>query len=296
MASIGKVKRLVIHHSAGSRDKSTAAGIRRWHKTPKSKGGPGWSDIGYHKVIRGSGLLENGISETTRGTHVKNGNTGALGVCVTGHFGKVHPTKAQLNTLIELLAKWCRTHGLTSKDIYGHHNIPVGVKKPACPGKNMVSQFSYIKRGVDRINKPKYILSKRVTDPTVRRHLEKALENDQRLKFEEVHEILFSVIGDGKVSGPELQSMKAIAKHSKSLRGEGRKLLRRFLKNPKKFVEENTPGLGSPDSKPRTPAQRADEAFFKRHPERKGKPLTKSKADAALRREWLALYRQYGGK
>ena len=36
-------------------------------------------------------------------------------------------------------------------------------------------------------------------------------------------------------------------------------------------------------------ARRADEALFKKHPERKSKPITSLAEDAALRAEWLAL-------
>ena len=42
--------------------------------------------------------------------------------------------------------------------------------------------------------------------------------------------------------------------------------------------------------------KQADEVFYKKHPELKGRPLTSSKLDAHLRAEWLELYGRFGGK
>ena len=43
-------------------------------------------------------------------------------------------------------------------------------------------------------------------------------------------------------------------------------------------------------------AKRADEAFYRRYPDRKSKPITSSPNDGRLRDEWLEMYKQYGGK
>lgn len=41
--------------------------------------------------------------------------------------------------------------------------------------------------------------------------------------------------------------------------------------------------------------QKADEEFYRRHPERLNRPLTSGPEDAALRAEWLAIYRRHAG-
>jgi len=309
MASIGVVKRLVIHHSGGGstvsealagRDRTTAAGIKKWHINNN-----GWSDIGYHKVIRGSGLLENGVSETTLGSHVKNGNTGALGVCCTGHFGLVKPTKEQLNTLVELLAGWCKTYKLTTADIYGHHNVPVGKKKPACPGKNMVAKFGWIKQQVaDRIMPPRYVLSAKVQDPNIRRILERSLDDNQRLCVHEVHDIISWVVGDGVVSPQEMKDLKAIFAHSASLQGPGKGLLATFLLYPNAFIDHNrlvataaTPAAtAQPSASSLSVTQKTNNEFYRRYPQKKGKQLTSSASDKKYRDEWMTIYRSFGGK
>lgn len=65
-----------------------AAEIRRWHLER------GWSDIGYHYVVRREGVLETGrdldgdgevLDET--GAHVLGHNRGTLGICLVGGRG-----------------------------------------------------------------------------------------------------------------------------------------------------------------------------------------------------------------
>lgn len=90
-----KIKLLVIHcaDTPASMDIG-AAEIRRWHTDPPPKG-RGWSDIGYHFVIRRSGELELGrdtdgdgdIFEEV-GSHVAGYNTNSVGVCMVGGKGK----------------------------------------------------------------------------------------------------------------------------------------------------------------------------------------------------------------
>ena len=78
------VDRLFIHCSAtppsmdiGARD------IKKWHTDPKPTGN-GWSDIGYHWVIRRDGTIEDGRSINKVGAHVKGYNTGSLAICMAG--------------------------------------------------------------------------------------------------------------------------------------------------------------------------------------------------------------------
>lgn len=299
MASIGKIKRLVIHHVGivGVQfAKNPVARIRNYHKTPPkwvikngkkvNIGGPGFSDIAYHKVIDGQGKILDGRSESVRGSHVEGGNTGALGVCVTVHFGVEKPTTAQLSSLVELLVRWCREHKLSTSDIYGHHNVPVGTQKDECPGKNMVSKFKWIKDQVwSQLAPPKYRLSAKLKTPEIRRILARAIDNDKRLSPDEVRDLIFAVIDDGQIHTHELNDLKAISKYSKSLRGDGRRMMNRFLSQPKKFMKENLPRVqkNSSNGSVKSPEDLANQAFFKRHPERNGKPLTSSKADAPLR-------------
>ena len=55
-----ELKRLVIHCTA-TRDGREVSGaeIRRWHTSPKSKGGRGWKQVGYSDLIHLNGGVEN---------------------------------------------------------------------------------------------------------------------------------------------------------------------------------------------------------------------------------------------
>ena len=44
----------------------------------------GWEGIGYHKVIKKNGEIENGRPEFWKGAHVYNHNQESLGVCLIG--------------------------------------------------------------------------------------------------------------------------------------------------------------------------------------------------------------------
>jgi hypothetical protein len=142
----------------------------------------------------------------------------------------------------------------------------------------------------------KYRLSARVKDPDIRRLLESAIDDDKRINFYEVLEILLGVVGDGKITTQELKDLKSIFEYSKSLHGPGKALLQTFITNAPKFMQANSQAVTKPKSGNSSPAEKANAELFRRHPELKGRALTGSKADATLRKEWTKLYRQYGGK
>jgi len=72
------IQKLIIHCADTPPNMDVGAEeIRRWHVE-----GNGWSDIGYHYVIRRCGLIETGRDESTPGAHVRGHNTGSIGVCM----------------------------------------------------------------------------------------------------------------------------------------------------------------------------------------------------------------------
>ena len=78
------IEKLIIHCSATPRNKDfTAEDIRDWHVK-----GNGWSDIGYHFVIRLDGLIEFGRMVDRYGAHVKGHNLNSLGICYIGGMDK----------------------------------------------------------------------------------------------------------------------------------------------------------------------------------------------------------------
>ena len=75
-----KINKIIIHCSATrpSTDIGVAE-IRNWHVNDN-----GWSDIGYHYVIRRDGTLEPGRPITSPGAHTVGHNADSIGICLIG--------------------------------------------------------------------------------------------------------------------------------------------------------------------------------------------------------------------
>jgi N-acetylmuramoyl-L-alanine amidase len=84
-----------------------------------------WDGIGYHAVIRRSGLVEMGRPEYWSGAHVKGHNHESLGVCL---IGRDQYTNNQLESLRQLLRDWKSKY--PSAEILGHRDLDSG---KTCP-------------------------------------------------------------------------------------------------------------------------------------------------------------------
>lgn len=70
---------IIIHCSATKPDMDIGADwIRAEHKKQ------GWSDIGYHTVIRRNGKVEGGRTLNEIGAHAKGHNSKSVGICMVG--------------------------------------------------------------------------------------------------------------------------------------------------------------------------------------------------------------------
>lgn len=95
--------------------------IRRWHVD-----GNGWSDIGYHYVIRRSGELELGRPVAKMGAHAKGHNGDSIGICMVGGISEngdpdANFTAHQYHELEELNESLSRHFPIT--DTVGHRDI-----------------------------------------------------------------------------------------------------------------------------------------------------------------------------
>ncbi len=118
-----KWERVTVHHSA-SGDVSVKT-IRQWHLDR------GFSDCGYHWIVRKSGRLEQGRPMNKQGAHVKNQNFRNLGICVTGNFQKYPPAEVQYLSLRKLLDFLCFAFQIKRKEIYLHKDLAATI----CPGR-----------------------------------------------------------------------------------------------------------------------------------------------------------------
>ena len=109
---------VVVHCADTPPDRDVdAAEIRRWHTEER-----GWSDIGYHWVIKRDGEIEPGRPEERNGAHVKGHNKNSIGVClVGGGHGRFNYTWKQLEALGHLLQQLAARY--PSVKIRGHCDL-----------------------------------------------------------------------------------------------------------------------------------------------------------------------------
>lgn len=97
--------------------------IRRWHLER------GWKDIGYHYVIRRSGLIEAGRHFSAVGAHVEGYNRVSIGICLVGR--ETNYTPEQWQALSRALMSL--THYYKGASVLGHCDLDP-LKKRHCPG------------------------------------------------------------------------------------------------------------------------------------------------------------------
>ncbi len=137
MSLIREVKYIVIHCAATRPDLDVGAKeIRQWHLARK------WDDIGYHKVIRRDGTIEDGRPEHVAGAHAAGFNKVSVAVCLVGGVDKDNKPEdnfmpAQKKSLQELIGHWIEKY--PDAEVLGHRDLK-GVKK-ACPSFDVTSWF-----------------------------------------------------------------------------------------------------------------------------------------------------------
>lgn len=133
--SVRKSTRYIVLHCSATRPSQDVgtADIRRWHLAQ------GWSDIGYHYVIKRDGTVQKGRAESAVGAHVANHNAFSIGICMVGGVSQTDFTKPEDNFLPE---QWESLKDLITVLIrkypkalvLGHRDFPNVAK--ACPSFN----------------------------------------------------------------------------------------------------------------------------------------------------------------
>ena len=122
---------IVIHCSATRAIQSNigAKDIRQWHREK------GWSDIGYHYVIKRSGAIEKGRDVGVVGAGVEGHNTDSVHICLVGGLNdstwkpENNYTPQQWASLEKLVSTLTKKY--PAAKVLGHRDF-AGVKK-ACP-------------------------------------------------------------------------------------------------------------------------------------------------------------------
>tara|TARA_B100000161_G_C33549777_1_gene414827 strand:- start:1268 stop:1669 length:402 start_codon:yes stop_codon:yes gene_type:complete len=121
------IKLLVVHCSDTKNSMNLSAiDIHKMHI------GFGWDGIGYHKIIKRSGKIENGRPEYWIGAHVKGKNNISLGVCL---IGRDSFTKKQFKSLEKVLKNWKFLY--PKAKIVGHKDTGNTLK--TCPNFDVIT-------------------------------------------------------------------------------------------------------------------------------------------------------------
>ena len=146
-----RIDEIIVHCTATPEGQDTTVEqIRKNHTAPVSKGGRGWSDIGYHYVVYRDGCVHNGRDVNVSGAHCTGHNSHSIGVCYVGGLEnspgvaykflkpKDTRTEAQKAALLKLLKDLKRLY--PNAKIRGHRDFA----NKACPSFDATREYSQI--------------------------------------------------------------------------------------------------------------------------------------------------------
>ena len=132
-----RIDEIVVHCTATKPNQDlNVDDVRKMHKKQ------GWSDIGYHYLIRLDGRIETGRDVDLIGAHVNGHNAHTIGVCYVGGLdanGKPYDTRTE-NQKASLLSLLIDLKKLYPKAVIkGHRDYPKVSK--ACPCFNAINEY-----------------------------------------------------------------------------------------------------------------------------------------------------------
>ena len=123
--------------------------VRRWHVA-----GNGWSDVGYHALIRLDGTIEYGRPIARQGAGVKGHNKNSLHVVYVGGLnadGKPQDTM----TAAQVRSLYAYVHGvvtvLGAMELIGHNDL---TDEKACPSFKVLQKFPSLVAWANDPSKP----------------------------------------------------------------------------------------------------------------------------------------------
>ena len=139
-----EIDTIIIHCAATPPEMDLGAEtIRRWHVAR------GWSDIGYHYVIRRGGEVEVGRDLDAVGAHARGHNSKSIGICLAGGKGSnkddrplEHYKMVQMSQLA-LLVRSLRIVLPGIRHVIGHNDV---TDAKSCPGFNVGEWYSEVLR------------------------------------------------------------------------------------------------------------------------------------------------------
>lgn len=125
----------IIVHCTATRICATPEKIAQYHVMNL-----GWSDCGYHFLIRYDGEVVPMRPVEKVGAHCKGHNEDSIGVALIGGKYSFDFSLFQLESLRCLLLSLCRKYSISKKQIFNHHDFD---KNKACPRFNVQNLIAY---------------------------------------------------------------------------------------------------------------------------------------------------------
>ena len=133
-----KIDKIIIHCSATPEFKNfDVKDIRDWHVN-----GNGWSDVGYHFIIKLDGTIQDGRPLQKIGAHVKGKNRSSIGICYIGGMNRDMTdwedtrTEKQKESLLKLINDLKKRFPNTI--VYGHKDF---TNKKLCPSFDAKKEY-----------------------------------------------------------------------------------------------------------------------------------------------------------
>ncbi len=137
-----KPSRIILHCSATPDDAEKdfdVKDVRAWHLER------GFSDVGYHYVIKRDGEIQAGRPPDLIGAHCKGQNTDTLGVC---YIGMKRPSPEQRQALLKLYSLFKLNYGISYGSWFGHNEFN---PHKECPGFNMELIRLFLKQSEENL-------------------------------------------------------------------------------------------------------------------------------------------------
>nr|DAW75697.1 MAG TPA: endodeoxyribonuclease I [Caudoviricetes sp.] len=134
----GSTDMIVIHHTGNPTDDDLSA-----EELDESHRAMGWTNIGYHYVIRKDGSIEEGRPVCLKGAHAYGYNGRSIGIHLSGNFELAEPTANQIESAAMLIAALAAKYDLCINDrtVVGHRDL----MSTACPGENLYMHMDDIR-------------------------------------------------------------------------------------------------------------------------------------------------------
>ena len=127
-----KIEEIIIHCTDTYSDMDVDIElIRKWHVEER-----GWSDVGYHYLIRRDGSVETGRDINRPGAHAVGHNSHSIGLAIAGGKARgdespTNFTQAQWDSLEDFVVSLVEQ--FPDPNVIGHNNV----SKKACPTFNV---------------------------------------------------------------------------------------------------------------------------------------------------------------